>query len=277
MEYINFNHKIIPKSQSVFGEDNRAFRYGDALFETIRMKDGKLCFLEDHFLRLSQGMELFLFQYEGFWNIHFMESQIRHLVRDQGDFRIRFTVYRKGGGTYLPPSGEWGFLVSASPLSEFSFSIDQQGVVLGDWNATGYIAPQVGSVKTANALPYIRARLEASRQGWDDCLLWDDGVLVEATSSNVFVWKKNELITPKLSSGCKGGVVRKNLLKVGQIPEVDIEIREATITRDWVDNNKIDGIILTNAIQGLKRVKEYNGIALESPFFLPSNDVTGNK
>ena len=56
---INFNGKIFPSDQAIFDSQNRAFLYGDALFETIRMSEGKIPFLENHVNRLLQGCLLY--------------------------------------------------------------------------------------------------------------------------------------------------------------------------------------------------------------------------
>ena len=53
---LNFNGKIIPPHELIVGVDNRALRYGDGLFESIRMIDGKIRFAQAHFDRLYQGM-----------------------------------------------------------------------------------------------------------------------------------------------------------------------------------------------------------------------------
>ena len=45
------------EDEPIFTVKNRGFRYGDALFESIRVVNGKACFLEDHFKRLKKGME----------------------------------------------------------------------------------------------------------------------------------------------------------------------------------------------------------------------------
>ena len=56
--YINYNGNIIDAGQPLFTAANRAFRYGDALFETIRLMQGEILFFEKHLSRLSRSMEL---------------------------------------------------------------------------------------------------------------------------------------------------------------------------------------------------------------------------
>ena len=56
-EYINYNGQILKKKDFFIGVENRGFRYGDGIFETIRMFDGKIPFLEQHIKRLAKGIK----------------------------------------------------------------------------------------------------------------------------------------------------------------------------------------------------------------------------
>ena len=49
--YINVDGFLYGEDEPVFKANNRAFKYGDALFETIRIINGKAQFLVDHFNR----------------------------------------------------------------------------------------------------------------------------------------------------------------------------------------------------------------------------------
>jgi branched-chain amino acid aminotransferase len=56
--YINFNGEILPADTKLLTIANRAFRYGDGLFESMRLMKGKLKFPELHAERLQKGMKL---------------------------------------------------------------------------------------------------------------------------------------------------------------------------------------------------------------------------
>ncbi|MFM9026830.1 MAG: aminotransferase class IV, partial [Bacteroidota bacterium] len=58
MYHVNFNGNILPSDQPIFTSANRAFRYGDAVFETIRLMYGEILFLDKHLNRLHRSMEL---------------------------------------------------------------------------------------------------------------------------------------------------------------------------------------------------------------------------
>jgi branched-chain amino acid aminotransferase len=48
---INFNSDLIPKQTSIFGNKNRAFNYGDGVFETLKVYNSKIVFFEEHYFR----------------------------------------------------------------------------------------------------------------------------------------------------------------------------------------------------------------------------------
>ena len=58
MNHFNYNGKLYPEGSPIIGADNRGLRYGDGLFETIKMKNGKLLFEDEHFARLWKGLKV---------------------------------------------------------------------------------------------------------------------------------------------------------------------------------------------------------------------------
>ena len=119
--YINFNGFLYKEDEKVFTINNRAFKYGDALFETIRIINGKPCFLEDHFMRLKKGMKV-LKMHSGKISFNDLRDQIIRLIEKnhiKKGGRIRVTVFRSADGLYTP-EGEEGksYVIEAYSLGE---------------------------------------------------------------------------------------------------------------------------------------------------------------
>ena len=98
--YINFNGFLYKEDEQVFTVKNRAFKYGDALFESIRIIDGKACYLEDHFIRLKKGMQI-LKMHSANISFNDLKDQIEKLIEKnhiRKGGRIRITVFRSGEG-----------------------------------------------------------------------------------------------------------------------------------------------------------------------------------
>ncbi len=114
MNYVNFNGELIASDRLLFGVKNRAFRYGDGLFETIRIINGKPLFLEDHLDRLYNGMRLLKMDIPESLHIYHLESQIQKLIsrcRIHQGGKLRLAVFRVDGGLYTPNSNNVSFLL----------------------------------------------------------------------------------------------------------------------------------------------------------------------
>lgn len=248
---INFNGKIFPADQPIFNSQNRAFLYGDALFETIRMSAGKIPFLENHVNRLLQGLCFFKYTVPKKYTPAFFKKEIKKIAA--GNARIRITVFRSSGGLYTPKNNRPQFLISASPLASPQFSLNKKGLNVGIYDEVKLACSPISNFKTCNCSPYILAGLSKQERNLDDVILLNDkGRISETSSSNIFFIKKNSIITPSLSEGCVAGTMRKTILKIAS--EKKYFIQESTIKLPQLKN--IQEIWLTNAISGIRWVTQ---------------------
>ena len=99
---INLNGSLLPNDQNIFKSANRAFLYGDQLFETLRFQDGKLLFWEDHYFRMMGGACMLRMEIPQHLNIEFLENEIIKTLKASNLFehtsRIRMSLYRSDGG-----------------------------------------------------------------------------------------------------------------------------------------------------------------------------------
>jgi branched-chain amino acid aminotransferase len=101
---INFNGNIVSKDATVL-TNNRAFLYGDGVFETIKILNNKILFLEDHYFRLMSSMRVVRMEIPMNFTMEYLEEQILSTVNANSllsSSRARITVYRNDGGYYLP-------------------------------------------------------------------------------------------------------------------------------------------------------------------------------
>jgi branched-subunit amino acid aminotransferase/4-amino-4-deoxychorismate lyase len=259
--FINHNGKILPADQAIFGTENRAFRYGDGLFETIRMFEGKLPFWSYHWERLFAGAQYLKFQ--KLKDASFYKNEIQKLCSEKGNWRIRFSLFRKDGGLYTPLDFETDFLIETSPLETNHFELNTQGLKVDLCDTLTIPRHPLSNFKTINSLPYVLAGIYKKEKELDDCILLNDkGKLVEASSSNIFILKNKKLFTPPLSSGCKDGTMRKVIM--GLAPELDLEVLEKNLSPKKLI--KADEIWLTNAVQGLKWVAYFQDKKMTNSF-----------
>jgi branched-chain amino acid aminotransferase len=237
---------------------NRAFKYGDGLFETIRVSNGNILFLEAHFARLSKGLTILRMQdSKKPLSIEKFQKIVQDFLVKQSDanLRIRITFFRQGAGLYTPQETAYDYYIESSPLESASFSLNPKGLRLGCCTSVQLSIDQLSNLKTISALPYVLAALEKKEKGWEDALILNsEGAIAESIAANVFVLKGKQVFTPALNQGCIAGVMRQNVIKI--IKELDLELCEGAVFLE--DIKDADEICLTNAIRGIQWVREVN-------------------
>jgi branched-chain amino acid aminotransferase len=254
---INFNGAIVSHDTSLLTK-NRAFLYGDAVFETVKIIDSKILFLEDHYFRLMSSMRIIRMEIPMNFTMEYLEEQILTLAKAknfENSARARITVYRNDGGYYLPPNNTVSFLINVEPLDNTLYSIDQPEYKV-DLYTDFYITKQLlSSIKTTNKVINITASIFAKENDLDNCLLLNDSKnVIEAIQGNIFVLTGNKLITPPVSEGCLNGVMRKQILGLARNIE-NLEVVEEAISP--FDLQKADELFITNVIKGIQPITKY--------------------
>ena len=254
--YINFNGFLYEEEEKVFTINNRAWRYGDGLFETIRVIDGEPCFLEDHFLRLKKGIEVLKMHSS---NISFndLKNQIIKLLEKNGvkkGGRVRLTVYRSGEGLFTPENEGKSYVIEAKPIKYNNYTLNEKGLNVDIYNDIRRVRNILSQIKTTNNIPHVLTAIYKKENELDDCIVLNDqGRAVEAISSNIFLYKNNNLYTPSLDEGCLDGVMRKQIIRIAK--EQNINVFEGIINGSML--LQADEMFLTNAISGIKWVVSY--------------------
>ena len=254
---INFNGLIVSNDTNILTR-NRAFLYGDAVFETVKIMDSKVLFLEDHYFRLMSSMRVIRMEIPMNFTMEYLEEQILTLAKSKNmaiSSRARITVYRNDGGYYLPQDNTVSFLISVESLDTAFYSIDKKDYVV-DLYTDFYISKQLlSSIKTTNKIINITASIFANENGLDNCLLLNDSKsVIEALQGNLFMLKGNTLITPPVSEGCLNGVMRKQILTLARKIK-NLEVVEEVISP--FDLQKADELFITNVIKGIQPITKY--------------------
>jgi len=255
---INFNGTIVSHDTSSLLTDNRAFLYGDAVFETVKIKDSKVLFLEDHYFRLMSSMRVVRMEIPMNFTMEYFEELILELAKAkqiQTSARARITVFRNDGGYYLPKTNTVSFLVNAESLDPILYLLDQKDYVV-DLYTDFYIPKQLlSSIKTTNKIINVTASIYANENGLDNCILLNDSKnVVEALQGNIFMLKGTKLVTPPISEGCLNGIMRKQILSLARKME-NLEVVEEIISP--FDLQKADELFITNVIKGIQPISKY--------------------
>lgn len=255
--YINFNGFLYKEDEKVFTVNNRAFKYGDALFETIRIVNGQPCFLEDHFLRLKKGMQI-LKMHSGNISFNDLKDQIIRLIEKnhiKKGGRIRLTVFRSAEGLYTPSENETkSYVIEAAPLENDLYVLNDKGITIDIYNELKRRRNVLSQIKTTNNIPHVLTGIYKRENKLDDCIVLNDqDRIVEAISSNIFLYKNNNLYTPSVEEGCMDGIMRKQVLCIAK--EMNINVFEGMVNGSML--LQADELFLTNAIKGIEWVVAY--------------------
>ena len=254
---INFNGTIVSEDANILTQ-NRAFLYGDAVFETVKIINNKILFLEDHYFRLMSSMRVVRMEIPMNFTMEYLEEQILSLVAKNqvlNSSRARITVYRNDGGYYLPQNNSVSFLIHSIALENTLYSIEKKQYEV-DLYKDFYITKQLlSSIKTTNKIINITGSIFANENGLDNCLLLNDSKnVVEALQGNIFMLLGNKLVTPPVSEGCLNGVMRKQILSLAKKIE-NLEVVEEVISP--FDLQKADELFITNVIKGIQPITQY--------------------
>jgi branched-chain amino acid aminotransferase len=254
---INYNGSLVADSHIPLHE-NRGFLYGDSVFETLRVLDNNVLFLEDHYFRLMASLRIVRMEIPMQFTMEYMEEQVLSLIaglENAPAHRARISFFRKSGGLYLPVDNNVEFIITAAPLQEpvYSFS---EGNYEVDLFRDYYVSKQLlSTLKTTNKMVQITGSIFAHENGLDNCLLLNDEKNVaEALQGNLFMLTGNKLVTPPISDGCLNGIMRKQVLELAKKTE-GLEVFEVSISP--FDLQKADELFITNVIMGIRPVTRY--------------------
>lgn len=252
-QYINLDGQLIESEQACLKANNRAFHYGDGLFESIRKINQHIPLLQLHLQRLHIGMAALEIKAPVEWTLDFWKEQIAKVADKWSNARIRITVFRSEGGLYTPSHNEARFLIEAEKLEEEKLSWNKDGLSVAICNiAQIHAGSLLSNLKTCNALPYVLGSIFARKHQLGDSLLLNQHErLVESSTSNLFLVRDGVVFTPPLMEGCVDGVFRKFLLR--EMPKVGWNIQERPIRP--ADLRQADEVFLSNAVRGIRWVK----------------------
>jgi len=248
--FIIFDGSFFPSGTSLLTADSRGFRYGDGLFETIRVREGQILLSRHHFERLLNGCRLL--GLEALTNEQFTTA-ITELCEKNGhtvSARVRLTVFRAemGGSDTASHS-----IIQSWPLHEEN---EERGLVLGIFPKGRKSCDSFSHLKSNNYLIYSMAAMYARSHGWDDCLVLNSRErIADSSIANLFYIKGETIYTPPLSEGCVAGVMRRWL--IAALPAAGFRVVEQPVAPE--DLLMADEVFLTNAIRGIRWVANFAG------------------
>ncbi len=255
--FVNNNGKVLSQTSMVIEAGNRGYTYGDGLFESMRIMNGKVLNLENHYHRLVEGSKVLKMRLPAFFSSEFFKKQIDELISlskiSEGG-RVRLSIDRLGGGTFLPDSNEVSYFIEVYPIEQNIFGLNAKGLEIDLYQDMKKSKNILSNYKTKNSLIYVLAAISGKEKGLDDMLILNDNnQILESSHSNIFMVSNGVLYTPSLSDGCLAGTMRMQVINLAI--KNGLKVYESSI----VPSNLLvaDEVFLTNAVRGLTWVGGY--------------------
>ncbi len=232
-------------AEGAISANDRGLLLGEAVFETILIKQGAAQFWPQHMQRLWQACA-----YAGIATPYTPETlqQALAALMTQTEpatrqvLRITATGGDGGRGLVAQADSPPNWLMQINPLPPAPtlwHLVDSE--TISDTNRPPH--------KTTSYLENIRARRAALKAGGDDAILFNQhGDLVGAPAGNLFIGLNNRLLTPRLRDGALPGIIRQQILEMERI-ELDgqpWQIDEAALSRQMVSDAQL--IVMSNSV-----------------------------
>ena len=231
--------------------DDRGFLYGDGVFRTLRIVAAKPRWWLEQIAKLSEDASRIGLTAPdpAVWY-----SDIERLPAQLTDGILKLIVTRGSGPRgYLPP-------VSQPARRVMMFDASQASPISGQRTSDLCVRicllrlgwqPRLAGIKHLNRLENVLARSEWSTPEIHEGLLLDHAErVICGVMSNLFIWQRNRLLTPRLDQCGVAGVTRGRLLRLASEQGLDVEVTDLNMQAVL----EADEVMLTNSVMGLRRV-----------------------
>ena len=257
------NGELFHRDQAKISVFDSAVQGGDAVWEGLRVYDGKIFCFEKHLNRLMESAKSMDFtnipSVEEVKNAVFSTLQANSM---KDDTHIRLTLTR----------GEKITSGMNPKLNQFGCTL----IVLAEWKPSIYSGKELRLVTSnirrnsplcldskihhANLINNILAKIEANHAGVDDAVMLDlDGFVAETNATNIFMIKNGVVITP-FPKACLPGITRGLIIEICKSNNIPIVEQDISVTELY----NADEVFTTGTMGELARVNEIDNRKIEN-------------
>lgn len=251
------NGEFVPEARAVVSINDRGFLYGDGLFETVRVFDGRPFRMAQHLERLTRGAEYLRIK------LPFPPKDIQRFAaglvaqNKMPDAILRVTLTRGPGERgYTPaPGGTPTMVMTLHPAPPLDPANPPQWSMITSTHRIP-ASDALSSFKTNCKLLQVMARVEAESRNADEALLLNtNGEVAEAASANLFWIYHDKVCTVPTSRGVLPGITRAVVLEICQL--LGLETNKRGIKPEALRRG--EGIFLTQSARGVICVTNFDG------------------
>lgn len=256
--------KLYPREEAKVSVFDSSVQGGDAVWEGLRIYDGRIFCFDQHVNRLKQSAKTLMFS-DIPSREHIRDAVFQTLeangMKDESHIRLTLTRGEKITSGMDPRLNQKGSCLIV--LAEWKKPVydNQKGIKL----VTSHIrrnSPQNldSKIHHNNLINNILAKIEANYCNADDAIMLDNyGFVSETNATNIFMIKNGELLTPTADS-CLPGITRGLVLNIAN--ELNIKCKERNISISEFYN--ADEVFTTGTMGELTPVKEIDGRIIEN-------------
>ncbi|HUK27798.1 MAG TPA: branched-chain-amino-acid transaminase [Candidatus Acidoferrales bacterium] len=253
----------LPKSNASISVFDHGMLYGDGVFEGIRVYKGVIFQFKEHLDRLYSSAKSIKLQIP--LTPQDMTRAIVETLKRNGlkDAYIRLVITRGVGDLGVDPRKcrKASAIVITEPVDPtYGMAAKQKGIsVIFSSVRRDAIDATTHEIKSLNYLNSVMAKQEALDAGADDALMLDrNGFVSEATTTNLFIVKEGDVITPPSSAGILPGVTRKRIIHLAR--DLGYKVLEKGLTPYDVTN--ADEAFLTGTLSEIVPIAKVRGITV---------------
>jgi len=254
----NFNGELLEDNTSFLNEKNRGVQLGDAVFEELRVLNGGIIFLEDHYLRLMSSMRILRMEIPMNFTMEFMEEEILKCI-SENDLKeakqIKFTVFRNSLDDFSISDNTISYFITSKTLTNPFFILNQDDYEVELFKDFYKNSSMLSNLDSNNKALSVVGAIYAKENDYQDCLLLNERKqVIEALNGNLFVVKGNQIKTAPVTDGCIHSILRKKLIEMVSKLN-DFEFLEDSISP--FELQKADELFIVNNIDGIISVSKY--------------------
>lgn len=251
------NGQFVNEGQATVPINDRGLMYGDGLFETMRVYNGKAFRMAQHLERMVRGAEFLKIP------LPFTPKQLQHFAEQLvernhlPDSVLRVTLTRGPGARGYAPQGEAKPTIAMTLHPAPPFDADhppQWSLVTSSFRIPA--SDPLSSFKTLNKLTSVMARIEAEARNADEALLTNtNGEVAETAGANLFWVYRDKICTTPTGRGVLPGITRAVVLEICQI--LNFETNKRVIKPEALKNS--EAIFLTQSTLGVVVINSLDG------------------
>lgn len=230
---------------------DRGLAYGDGLFETVSVRQGRARLLERHLQRLELGCQRLGIPIDA----GVLHQEISSFAGNLDQGVVKLIVTRGDGmrGYAVPHPQQPLRILFSSPLPGYPLENQVKGVRLFSCATRLAVQPQLAGIKHLNRLEQVLARAEWQDACFAEGLMRDQsGRVIEGVFSNLFLVIQGKLVTADLSRCGVAGVMRAELIERAARLQIRCEVRDIAYT----ELQTAKEVFLCNSLYGIWPVRE---------------------